>query len=308
MSDKTYDVVIIGGGVAGLSAALVLGRCLRQVLVCDHGRPRNRSSKHLHGFLTRDGESPMEMLAIAREQLQRYETVLFNESRVIDAVSLSSRKDDGRGFEITLDTGDIKQSKNILISTGIVDELPEIPGFNECYGKCVFHCPYCDAFELQGRPLAIYGRGESVYSLALMLYHWSKDLAIISNGKSNLSKEQLDATSKRNIKVYEKSITALENTDGRLKQIHFADGSRLQRTGIFFSAGSFQHTDIPKLLGCNLNENGGIKTSKFMSTNIPGVYAAGDAMKEVQLAIMAAAEGAMAAVAINKGFHKEDLP
>ena len=159
-----YDVVIVGAGPAGLSAALVLGRCRRSVLVCDNGHPRNEASQAMHGYLSRDGTPPREFLRTAREELHRYATVQLRDVTVTDA-----RCVEGSRFETSLETGEVVRSRKLLIATGVRDNLPAIDGFAELYGRSVFHCPYCDGWEVGDQPLAVYGQGDKGYGLSLEL-------------------------------------------------------------------------------------------------------------------------------------------
>jgi thioredoxin reductase len=301
MGDSVFDVIIVGGGPAGLSAALVLGRSRRRVLVCDAGEPRNAASHGLHGFLTRDGIEPAEFLHLGREQLSPYETVKLRQTKVIDA---NRRAND---FELTLDNGERISSRKLLLATGVVDELPEIEGIAAFYGSSVFHCPYCDGWEVRDQPLAVYGRGEKGSGLALELTLWSRDLVLCSDGPSELSDQQLHRLTRYNISVREDRIARLEGSDGVLQHIVFANGDLLARRGMFFSAGQRQGSDLPKMLGCEFTEHGCVDTGDYETTNVPGLYVAGDASRLVQFVIIAASEGAQAAVAVNKELMKEDL-
>src|SRR5436190_23416516 len=174
----TYDAVVVGAGPAGLSAALLLGRCRRQVLICDDGHPRNAMAHGLHGFLTRDGIRPAELLQIARQQLEPYDTVKSREARVIDASAV-----DG-GFDLTLHDGTSIRCRKLLLATGVTDVLPPIPGFGDFYGRSAFHCPYCDGWEMRDQPIAVYGSGKEGTGLALELTIWSRDLVVCTNGGS----------------------------------------------------------------------------------------------------------------------------
>jgi thioredoxin reductase len=302
-TDARYmlDVIIVGAGPAGLSAALVLGRCRRQVLICDSGHPRNAASHALHGFLTRDGIEPREFLALAREQLSPYETIELREIKVIDARRLET------GFEVTLRTGERISSRKLLLATGVVDDIPAIEGLAELYGRSVFHCPYCDGWEKRDQPLAIYGRGENGLGLSLELLLWSRDLVLLTDGPSELSGEELERLTHHEIKLSEEPIARLEGSNGALERIVFANGESLRRSAMFFSTGQRQASGLAGKLGCKFTEQGCVDTGEYETTTIPGLYVAGDASRLVQFVIVAASEGAQAAVAINKELMKEDL-
>lgn len=295
------DVLIVGAGPAGLSAALVLGRCRRQVLICDAGRTRNAASLGLHGFLTRDGIEPTEFLRIGREQLRPYETIELRQTEVTDARRLTS------GFEVTLSNGERISSRKLLLATGVVDDVPAIEGLAELYGRSVFHCPYCDGWEMRDQPLAVYGRGENGLGLALELLLWSRDLLLCTDGSSELSHEERQRLAQHEIKLREDHITRLEGSDGALERIVFANGDSLARSAMFFSTGQRQASDLAQKLGCAFTEQGCVDTGEYETTNVSGLYVAGDASRLVQFVIVAASEGAQAAVAINKELMKEDL-
>jgi thioredoxin reductase len=300
--DKSlFDVIIIGAGPAGLSAALVLGRCRRRVLVCDAGHPRNAASHGLHNYLTRDGIEPAEFLRLGHAELQSYETVRLLTIEVRDARRLE------KGFEITLSNGERAVTRKLLIATGVVDDLPKLEGLDSFYGRSVFHCPYCDGWEMRDQPLAVYGQGENGLGLALELILWSPDLVLCTDGPSGLSAEDLERLTKHKIALREERILRLEGKDGVLDQIFFADGTAIKRRGMFFSTGQRQGSDLPEKLGCEFTEHGCVATGEYEATNVPGLYVAGDASRLVQFVIVAASEGAQAAVAINKELMREDL-
>lgn len=295
------DCIIIGAGPAGLSAALILGRCRRRVVICDAGKPRNKVSGALHGFLSQDGIDPSELLAIAREQLIPYETIELLNIEVIDARRAAE------GFEVTLADGSTLTSRKLLLSTGVVDTLPDIKGFDQFYGRSVWHCPYCDGWEMRDLPLAVYGKGEHGKGLALELTVWSKDIVLVTDGPCELKEKDLERLYRNNIRVREEEIERLEGTDGTLERIVFKNGESILRRGMFFSTGNEQGCKLPAQFGCDFTEKGAVKTGEYESTNIPGLYVAGDASRAVQLVIVAAAEGAQAAFAINTALLKEDL-
>lgn len=301
MVDEKFDVIIVGAGPAGLSAALVLGRCRRRVLICDAGNPRNAASHGLHLFLTRDGIEPAEFLKIAREQLQPYESVKLRNVKVTDARRAAD------GFEIALEDGERFFARKLLLATGVSDTLPKIAGLIDFYGRSVFHCPYCDGWEMRDQPLAVYGQGEKGAGLALELKLWSRDLVLCTDGPSELSRGDRERLDQHGIGVREDRIKSLEGSGGQLARIVFETGASLTARGMFFSTGHTQASDLAKKLGCAFTEQGCVATGDYEITSVPGVYAAGDASRLVQFVIVAASEGAQAAVAINKELMKEDL-
>jgi thioredoxin reductase len=295
-----YDVIIVGAGPAGLSAALILGRSLRRVLVCDTGHPRNAASRAMHGYLTRDGIPPAEFLHVSREQMKQYETVEFRDAEVIAAECV-----DGR-FEVTLNGGVRHRSRKLLIATGVIDNIPEIPGFRDLYGIAVFHCPYCDGWEVRHRPLAIYGRGARGYGLSLELTGWSRDLVLCTDGPSELDDQQLARLAKHGVAIREDRVERLEGRE-RLERVVFGTGEPLEREALFFTTGQTQQSRLAHHLGCEINEKGTVRTGKYEATHLSGLYVAGDASRAVQWVIVAAAEGAEAAFAINTALLSEDL-
>jgi len=297
-----YDVIIVGAGPAGLSAALILGRCCRSVLLCDTRRPRNAAARAIHGYLTRDGIPPAEFLSIARRDLAQYDTIEFREAEVVGA----DRRGDG-SFEVALATGDHVRSRKLLLATGVVDHLPAIEGVQALYGRSVFHCPYCDAWEVRDQPLAIYGRGHRACGLALELTAWSRDLVLCSDGASELDDDDRARIERHSIAIREERIARLEGDDGILQNIVFETGERLRRRALFFTTAQSQRSDLSLRLGCEFNDKGTVRTGKYETTHMLGLYVAGDASRAVQWVVVAAAEGAEAAFAINADLLKEDV-
>ena len=295
-----FDVIIVGAGPAGLNAALILGRCRRHVLLCDTGKPRNAASHAMHGFITRDGIQPDEFLRLGREQLRTYESVELRHISVSDARQLDNT------FEVVLEDGTHATSRKLLLATGVVDELPEIEGIEELYGRSVHHCPYCDGWEVRDQPLAVFGKGNSGYELALELTVWSRDLALCTNGEK-LEEKQRQRLLRNNIQICEERIARLEGKNGILERIVFTDGKVLHRQALFFFSEEHQHSDLPEKMGCDFTQRGVVRTGEYEGTCVPGLYVAGDASRRVQLVIVAAAEGAQAAFAINTELLKEDL-
>jgi len=295
-----YDVIIVGAGPAGLSAALMLGRSRRRVLVCDSGKPRNAASRAMHGFLSRDGMPPREFLATAREQLRQYDTVEIRDIEVRDATCRDTR------FHVALADGTSHSSRKLLIATGVIDNIPEIPGFRELYGLGVFHCPYCDGWEVRDQPLAIYGRGARGLGLSLELTGWSRDLVLCTDGPSEIEDADLASLARHGIRVREERVVRLEGRE-TLERVIFASGDPLPRRALFFTTGQTQRSQLALALGCEFNEKGTVRTGKYESTHLSGLYVAGDASRAVQWVVVAAAEGAEAAFAINTDLLKEDL-
>jgi thioredoxin reductase len=279
----------------------MLGRCRRSVLVCDIGEPRNAKSAGLHGYLTRDGVAPAEFLRIAREEVRRYPSVEFHRGKVLDA-----RRTSG-GFTVVCDGGLQFSTRKLLLATGVVDELPDLEGLSDLYGRSVHHCPYCDGWEWRDHPLAVYGRGEAGSALALGLTVWSDDVVLCSDGASGLSEKEEEVLARAGIQVREEAIVRLEGHDGMLERVVFAAGESLPRSALFFGSGQHQRSPLAEKLGAQFNEKGAVDTGVCESTNVPGLYVAGDSSKEAQFVIVAAAEGAEAATAINKSLLKEDL-
>jgi thioredoxin reductase len=293
------DVVVIGGGPAGLSAALMLGRCRRRVLLLDLGRPRNRSSHALHGYLTRDGIAPSSFVELGRAELVQYGV----EQR---AIGVTGAQLAGDHYRVSLGDGTEEDARYLLIATGVVDELPAIPGFSDCYGRSIFHCPYCDGWERRDRPLAAFGRGADVTGLALGLKTWSADVVVCTHG-ARLAKPLRERLDRNGIQVRPEPIAQLEHADGALSRVVFAAGDSLSRDALFFATGQHPQSSLAIALGCALNRRGTVKTGAVCDTNVPRLYVAGDASRDAQFVVVAAAEGVKAACAINKALQLEEL-
>jgi thioredoxin reductase len=298
----TYDVVIVGAGPAGLSAALMLGRCRRTVLLCDTGNPRNAASHALHGYLTRDGISPAEFRDLARRDLEKYDTIELRNVGVTAAACQTDKR-----FDVTLADRQVVTARKLLIATGVCDNLPEIDGIRELYGRSVFHCPYCDGWEVRDQPIAIYGRGERGLGLSLELTTWSRDLVLCTDGPSEIADVDRARLERYGIPLREEPVSALRGRDGILERIIFRNGDELPRRALFFTTGQFQRSKLAMDLGCEINTKGTVHTGKYETTHLPGLFVAGDASRAVQWVIVAAAEGAEAAFAINTDLAREDL-
>lgn len=294
-----FDAVIVGGGPAGLNAALVLGRCRRRVLVCDSGRYRNAASRALHGFLSRDGINPAELLRISREQLRPYDV------EIRSAAALDARRVDEH-FEVVLSGGEVVLGRKLLLATGLVDELPDIEGLRELYGESVFHCPYCDGWEVRGQPLAVYARGSEGVGLAVSLTTWSQDIVLCTDGPARLDAEGAEKLDRAGIIVREDRIRRLERRAGALARIVFEGGGGIERRAMFLKIRQRQGSDLAFRLRVPVTEERGVETGKLERTPIRGLFVAGDASRDVLLAIVAAAEGATAGFGMNTELQEED--
>ncbi len=296
-----FDVVIVGGGPAGLSAALVLGRCLRKVLICDSGQPRNAASKAIHGYLTRDNFPPAEFLQIGREQLSRYENVKLMNIEVTDVFPTAN------GFEVTLRNGSRFSCRKLLLATGVIDNLPQINGIEELYGKNIFHCPYCDAWEFKGLPMVVYGNGARGHGLSIDLKNWTNQVTLCTDGPAELSNEEKLELAEHSIPIVEDKIEGATKTNSKDSIIQFVNGKMLEFSAMFFTLGQKQRSHLSEKLGCEFNEKGTVETNEYQVTCVPNLYVAGDASEALQFVIVAAAEGAKAGFIINKNLIDQDL-
>jgi thioredoxin reductase len=285
------EVAVVGAGPAGLSAALILGRARRHAVVFDGGEKRNASAREMHGFLSRDGMPPDELLAIARRQLAPYD-VDIRAARVHEASGERDR------FILRTERGDLR-ARRLLLATGMRDKLPEIEGLAPLWGKSVFVCPYCDGWEVRDRPLAAFGSTRSGVDLARELVQWSADLLVCSDLHTPLPDDDRTWLSRRGVRLKESPIRRLHGRDGKLERIEFEDGESIEREALFLSIGLAQCCDLPERMGCRITERGHIDVNAEYRTSVPGCYAAGDAVTHLHQVVFAAASGARAAIALN---------
>ena len=281
-----------------MSAALILGRACRRVLLCDSGAPRNARAQSMHGYLTRDGIAPGEFRRLARAELAPYQTVEVRDAEVSDAAAIDA------GFELTLADGRREEGRTLLLATGVIDDLPRIEGLDALYGKSVHHCPFCDGWEHRDQPIAAYGCDETAAKYALGLRQWSRDLVLCTDGR-RLETGEREELERAGVGIREERVARLQGTDGRLERVVFEGGGFVERTALFFCAGQRQHSDLAERVGATLNRKGVVTTRGSERTEIPGLWVAGDASKDAQLVIVAAAEGAEAAVSINTWLARE---
>jgi len=296
-----YDCAIVGGGPAGLNAALVLGRAKRDVMLLDSGKPRNRVAHESHGFLTRDGIQPSEFRKIAYEEVRRYPSV---ESMQAEVETVNRIRD---GFELRLSTGEVIQARKLLLAAGLKEVLPDIAGVHEFYGKSLFNCPFCDGWEHRDQPLIIVSDSPHLFHTIKLLYNWSKQLTVCTNGKKLLDEEQLNQLQNKAIQVIEQEIAAFSGRNGNLEQVQFTDGSHIECSGGMIAPQLIANASFQEELGYETTDQGGIVTNPMGKTTADGVYAAGDSayVMPSQL-IFAAASGSKAAAAVLADLIDED--
>lgn len=286
-----FDVIIIGGSYAGLSAAMTLGRSLRNVLVIDNGKPCNEQTPHSQNFLTQDGKTPKEISALAKTQVEKYDTIKF-----YDGKAVSAQKTDF-GFEITNENGEKLDSKKLIVATGIRDEVPNIKGFKESWGISLIHCPYCHGYEYKGKKTGIIANGDKAVHISSLVKNLTEDVTIFTRGKANFTSEQLEKLKNNQIEIIETEISELKNENGYVKSLVFDYGKEIDFEVVYGAFPFTQHSDIAESLGCEMTEMGHIKIDQFQKTNVVGLFACGDnssAMRSVANAVYTGnAAGAM---------------
>ena len=295
MSDsEIVDVVIIGGSYAGLSAALALGRAIRQVVVLDSGQPCNRQTPHSHNFLTQDGSTPAAIAAVAREQVLAYPTVQLRPEAAIAATGADNH------FTVTTASGAVVQARKLLFATGIRDLMPALPGFAECWGISAIHCPYCHGYEYRWEPTGILANGDVAAEMGVLIRNWTDKLTIFTNGPATLTPEQRQRLADRGISIEETPVRKLLHQAGHLTQLDLADGRALPLAALYARLPFEQHCALPSDLGCTHSETGYLTVDNFQKTSVPGVYAAGDATNPMRAVGAAVAAGMMAGAMLNR--------
>ena len=295
----SFDVIVVGGGSAGLSAALALGRATRRVLVASDGAPRNAPADAAHNVFTRDGTPPLELLRIGREQLEPY-GVTIRSDRVVDA------RRDGKRFAVIFASGSQVSARGLILAIGMLDILPEIPGFQELWGSGVFHCPYCHGWEVARKPLGLYGRGDEAIRLSRLLRGWAADLVLFTDGPAELAPEDRAKIEKNGIVIREERIERLVGS-GHLEAIVLAGGESVARAGLFIGPKLELRSDIAVRLGCQITPEGRIGADAVGRTSVPGVYVAGDAGPNPHAVSVAASTGMLAGVFLNHDLLGEEF-
>jgi len=299
--NSVFDVIIVGGSYAGLSAAMALGRSLKKVLVIDSGEPCNKPTPHSHNFLTQDGKTPSEISSIAQQQVSQYKTVHFHTDVAIDG------KKTAEGFEISTQSGKKFEAKKLIFATGVKDNIPNIPGFSECWGKTVIHCPYCHGYEFHGKKTGIWAPSEKAFHLAGLVNNLTQDLTMITSNKSDFTTEQVEKLQQHNIKIEGGEIHQIEHENGNMVHIVFKNGKKIQLDALYAGIPFEQHCKIPETLGCEITEQGYLKIDGLQKTTVDGVYACGDNTSPMRSVANAVQQGNFAGAVINKELTEESF-
>ena len=297
---NNYDVAVIGGGAAGLSAALVLTRARRRVLVVDSGTPRNAPAAHLQGFLSRDGVPPADLLDAGRREVEGYGGV-FREGTATDLVTFRSA-----GFQVLLADGDRVAARRLLVATGLRDELPDVPGLHDRWARDVLHCPYCHGWEVRNQQLGVLWNGPDSVRYAQTVRQWADDVVLFvpAGVLSNADRGHLVA---RAVGIVEVPIAGLVVQDDHLTGVELTDGHIVPRAALFVPPRFVPHDGLLTRLGCQVDGQGWIVVGQYGATSVPGVWVAGNVANPRAQVVTAAGEGSAAAIAINADLVEEDV-
>lgn len=301
MKTPAYDVVIVGGGAAGLSAALVLGRARRRVVVIDAGKPRNAPAAHMQGYLSRDGMPPTELLATGRAEIAQYGV------EVIDAVVADVAATGGPGFTVRLDDGVALAARRLLVATGMRDEIPDLPGVHERWGQDLLHCPYCHGWEVRDRPLGVLGSNPGSVLQAQLVRQWSEDVIYFAHTQEPSAEEAAELEA-RGIGVVHGEVARLVVEDDHLSGVELVDGRVVPRAAVFVRPINVPHPDdLLRSLGCALDDAGFAIVDRSGRTSLEGLWGAGNVVDPRAQVITSAGAGSAAAIAINADLVQEDI-
>lgn len=295
-----YDVIIIGGSYAGLSAAMSLGRAVRKVLVIDEGNPCNRQTPHSHNFLTQDGNSPADIAALARAQVLKYPGIAF-----LDGRAIAVKGEDG-DFEVSTLAGERFYAGKLIFTTGIKDTMPDIPGFSNCWGISVIHCPYCHGYEYRSQQTGILMNSDMVTDFAGMVRNLTEKLTVFTNGSSLISEINRQRLAKMGIDIDERKIGQILHNNGHISGLVFNEGT-FPLEALYARLPFEQHSNIPEALGCSFTEMGFIQVNELQKTSIAGVFAAGDNITPFRSVAAAVAAGSKAGAAVNHELVAEKI-
>jgi thioredoxin reductase len=293
---RDYDVVVVGGGAAGLSAALVLARARRTVAVVDAGGPRNAPAAHMHGFLSMDGIPPHELLAAGRSEVAGYGGSLIDDT-VVDVAP---------GFYVRLAGGSSLHARRVLVATGLRDELPDVPGVRERWGRDLLHCPYCHGYEVRDQPLGVLGGSPEAVQHALLVRQWSPDVTLFPH-TDTVGPAQRELLTARGIRVVDGTVARLLVSNDQLQGVELAGGMVISRTAVFVRPRFVPNADLLTGLGCAVDAAGWVAHDPVGRTSVAGVWVAGNAADPRAQVISAAGQGSAAAIALNADLVDEDV-
>lgn len=296
-----YDVIIAGGSYSGLAAGMALGRAMRKVMIIDSGDPCNKQTPYSHNFLTNDGKAPGDIARLAKQQVQQYDTVHFLDARII-----SGNKTDN-GFEVQTESGEVFTARKLVFATGIKDIMPDIPGFAECWGISVLHCPYCHGYEVRRQKTGILANGDNGFELSSLISNWTSDLTLYTNGKSTLTARQIKKLQKHHINMVEKEVDRIEHTNGYIENIIFKDRTSSPVNALYARLPFEQQSSVPHSLGCETTPEGYLITDPAHKTTVPGVFACGDNASRIRTVANAVSMGTTTGIMVNRDLIEEDF-
>lgn len=301
MQNKNFDVVIIGGSYSGLSAGMALGRSLRNTLIIDNGKPCNRQTPYSHNFITHDGKTPKEISELAKKDVEKYKTVHFYNGTVVKASKINT------GFEVETESGEKIYAKKLILASGVKDKMPDIPGFAECWGISVLHCPYCHGYEVKKEVTGILSNGEMAYEFSKLVFNLTKNLTLFTNGKALLSDEQILKLKQNKISLNENEIEKIEHQNGSIQRIIFKNGDSVSLHALYAKIPFEQNINASENLGFELTEQGFIKVDFMQKTTVPGVFACGDNVTMMRSVANAVAQGNFTGSMVNKELSEEEF-
>ncbi|MGY4385759.1 thioredoxin reductase [Pedobacter sp. UYP24] len=299
--DLKLDAIIIGGSYAGLSAALALGRSLRSVLVIDGGRPCNRYTPRSHNFLTQDGNTPMQIHKLAKKQVATYKTVSFFDDVVLGASPIAE------GFVLNTLLGEVFSAKKLIFSTGIIDVMPDIKGFEQCWGISILHCPYCHGYEVRNQKTGVILNGEMSFELVQMVSNWTKNLILFTNGTAHLSSVGIAKLHSRGVMIIEVPIQEIVANMGMVQYVVLVDGSSIAVEVLYARPQMVQHCSVPEKMGCDITDQGLVKIDGFNKTTLSSVFACGDNANPLRSISSAVAAGTLTGAMLNREMIIEEF-